>query len=70
MKLQSKIYMMIFSYLDQFDCVRYQGINRDSYHVYFPRVMKSFTTERPYIHLFDPLQKCLVVCYLDNYKAK
>jgi len=61
---------MIFTYMDQFECIKLQTLSKDAYHVYFPKILKTFLIDRSYVHLFIANQKSFVVTYLDNYKGK
>lgn len=70
MKLLSKNLIMIFMYMDQFECVKLQTLCKDAYYFYFPKILKTFYLERQYVHLYISNTKSVIVAYLDNYKAK
>ena len=70
MKLLSKNLIMIFMYMDQFECVKLQTLCKDAYYVFFPKILKTFFLERQYVHLFVANTRSVIVAYLDNYKAK
>ena len=46
MKLVSKNLVMIFSYMDQFECIKLQTLSKDAYYVFFPKILKTFFLER------------------------
>ena len=70
MKLLSKNLIMIFSYMDQFECIKLQALSKDAYYIFFPKILKTFFLERQYIHLYLPNTKSILVTYLDNYKGR
>lgn len=70
MKLLSKNLIMIFSFMDQFECVKLQTLCKDAYFGYFPKILKTFYLERQYVHLYVANTRSVVVAYLDNYKGK
>jgi hypothetical protein len=70
MKLLSKNLIMIFSFMDQFECIKLQTLCKDAYYVFFPKILKTFFLERQYVHLYVANTKSVVVAYLDNYKGR
>ena len=70
MKLLSKNLIMIFSYCDQFECIKLQALCKDAYYIFFPKILKTFFLERQYVHLYLSNTKSLMITYLDNYKAQ
>jgi hypothetical protein len=70
MKLVSKNLIMIFSFMDQFECIKLQTLNKDAYYIYFPKILHTFFLERQYVHLYISNTKSFIVTYLDNYRGK
>ena len=70
MKLVSKNLIMIFSYMDQFECIKLQTLCKDAYYVYFPKILKTFFLERQYVHLYVANTKSFILTYLDNYRGR
>ena len=69
-KYLSKTLIVIFSFLDQFDCIKMQALCKDAYYIYFPKILKTFFLERQYVHLYLPNTKSFLVTYLDNYRGR
>ena len=46
MKLLSKNLIMIFSYMDQFECIKLYALSKDAYYIFFPKILKTFFLER------------------------
>ena len=70
MKLVSKNLIMIFCYMDQFECIKLQTLCKDAYYVFFPKILKTFYLERQYVHLYVANTKSVICAYLDNYKGR
>lgn len=70
MRLLSKNLIMVFAYMDQFECIKLQTLCKDAYYVYFPKILKTFFLERQYVHLYVANTKSILIAYLDNYKGK
>jgi len=69
MRLLSQNLILIFSFCDQQEKTRMQGLNKICYHEYIPKILNYFVIERPYVHLYLANKKRFMIAYLDNYKA-
>eukprot|EP00347_Sterkiella_histriomuscorum_P017947 403347374 len=61
---------MIFTFMDQFECIKLQTLCKDAYYLYFPKILKTFYLNRQYVHLYLSYKKKFVIAYLDNYQGK
>lgn len=69
MRLVSKNLLLIFSFCDQEECIQLQQLNKACYNDYIPRTLHIYIFERPYVHLYLPNRKRLMLCFLENMKA-
>lgn len=45
-------------------------MNKDSYYLFFPKILKTFYLDRQFVHLYLSNKKKFALAYLDNYKGK